>query len=103
MTKQLDGKEDEATEVQPINLGLPTLKELGAKWLVQMAEYFADNPQIIVNGFTRAGIMSALDNTTSELEDMEDEEDTESDFGVSDEEEQNEWKLRTIKVRSFVL
>ena len=49
--KQLDGKEDEATEIQPINLGLPMLKELGARWLVQMAEYFADNPQIIANGF----------------------------------------------------
>ena len=35
--KQLNRKEDEATEVQPINLGLPMLKELGAKWLVQMA------------------------------------------------------------------
>ena len=64
--KQLDGKEDEATEVQPINLGLPMLKELGAKWLVQMAEYFADNPHIIVNGFIRAGITSALDNTCIE-------------------------------------
>ena len=52
-----------------------------------MAEYFADNPQIIVNGFIRAGIASALDNTSSDLEDMQDEEDTESDFGVSDEEE----------------
>ena len=34
-----------------INLGLPVLRELGAKWLVQMAEYFGGNPQIIVNGF----------------------------------------------------
>ena len=59
--KQLDGKEDEATNIQPINLGLPMLKELGAKWLIQMAEYLADNPQIIVNGFLRAGITGALD------------------------------------------
>jgi hypothetical protein len=28
-------------ELQPINLGLPLLKELGEKWLVEMAEYLA--------------------------------------------------------------
>ena len=49
--KQLNGKEVEATEIQPIKLGLPMLKELGAKWLVKMTDYFADNPQIVVNGF----------------------------------------------------
>lgn len=32
-----------------------------AKWLVQMAEYFSENPQFVVNGFIRAGITSALD------------------------------------------
>jgi hypothetical protein len=31
-------------ELQPINLGLPLLKELGEKWLVEMAEYLASNP-----------------------------------------------------------
>ena len=36
-------------ELQEINLGLPVLKEVGAKWLVNMAEYIADNPQFIVN------------------------------------------------------
>ena len=51
VTKQLDEEENKATELEPINLGLPMLKELGAKWLVQMSEYFADNPHIIVNGF----------------------------------------------------
>ena len=62
-----------------------------------MAEYFADNPQIIVNGFIRAGIASALDNTSSDLEDMQDEEDTESDFGVSDEEEQNDFQVVEVE------
>ena len=89
--KQLDGKEDEATEIQPINLGLPMLKELGARWLVQMAEYFADNPQIIANGFIRAGIASALDHVSSKLEDLQDEDDTESDFRLSDEEEHSDF------------
>ena len=99
--KQLDGKEDEATEVQPINLGLPMLKERGAKWLVQMAEYFADNPHIVVNGFIRAVITSALDNTSSELEDKEDEQDTESDFGMSDEEEQNGFHVVEVEDNFF--
>ena len=50
------------SELEPINLGLPILKELGAKWLVEIAEHFADNPQIIVNGFIRSGITGALSN-----------------------------------------
>ena len=29
--------------------------------MVEMAEYFAENPQIIVNGFIKAGITGALD------------------------------------------
>ena len=61
VTAQLDGREMESTDLEPISLSLPVLKELGAKWLVQMAEYFADNPKIIVNGFVKAGITAALD------------------------------------------
>jgi len=32
------------------------MKKVGAKWLVEMAEY----PQFIVKGFTEAGIASAI-------------------------------------------
>ena len=39
-----------------------------AKWLVQMAEYFSENPQFVVNGFIRAGITSALDHDCIEQE-----------------------------------
>ena len=50
--QQLQGQEDiETAELQEINLGLLALKELGAKWLVNMAEYITRNPQFIVNGF----------------------------------------------------
>jgi hypothetical protein len=59
--KQLEGKEIESAELQPISLGMPVLKELGAKWMVEMAAYFGDNPQIVVNGFVKAGIAEALD------------------------------------------
>lgn len=37
------------------------MKEISSKWLVDMAEYLSDNPQIIVNGFVRSGIPGALD------------------------------------------
>ena len=59
--KQLEGRDIESAELQPINLGVPVLKELGAKWMVEMAEYFGENPQIVVNGFVKAGIARALD------------------------------------------
>lgn len=59
--KQLEGNDIESTDLQSINLGLPMMKELGAKWMVDMAQYLADNPWIIVNGFIKAGIIAALD------------------------------------------
>ena len=91
LMKQLDDKENEAVDLEPINLGLPMLKELGAKWLVQMAEYFEENPQIIVNGFIRAGIAGALDQDPTELASDDNNCTTEeSDFGLSEEEEQGD-------------
>ena len=46
-----------------------------------MAEYFADNPQIIVNGFVKAGIMAALDGRQDQQEKLhEKEDDSEDDF-----------------------
>ena len=53
------------------------LKELGAKWLVEMTEYISKNPEIIVNGFIRAGICGALDD--KETEDHEEVDEIESD------------------------
>ena len=61
--KQLDGKDLETLELEPIDLSMAAVKEQGAKWLVEWAEYMADNPQIIVNGFIKAGISLALDGT----------------------------------------
>ena len=59
--QQLHGKEIDSVELEPISLSLPQLKELGAKWLVDMFKHIADNPQIIVNGFIKSGISAALD------------------------------------------
>ena len=50
-----------------------------------MAEYFADNPQIIVNGFVKAGITAALDGQEDqqEVEVHEMEDDSGDDFEVT--------------------
>ena len=54
-------KESNLEDIQPIDLGLPVLKNCGARWLVEAAEYISNNPQIIVKGFIKAGITTALD------------------------------------------
>ena len=93
ITKQLQGSEIESVDLQPINLGLPILKELGARWMVEMAEYFADNPQIIVNGFVMAGIAGALDGHADEQEGEQNAGEDETD---SEEYESDEWQVRMI-------
>ena len=52
---------DDEGDLEPINLGLPLLKELGAEWLVEMFHYISDNPQFITSGFICSGISHALD------------------------------------------
>ena len=90
ITKQLQGQNDaESVQLKPVNLGLPSLKELGAKWLVEMAEYIANNPQFIVNGFVRAGISGALDGYESAEEVTE----PESDNSESDDYSEQESEL----------
>ena len=49
---QLDGEylenlEDLHVELQPINLGMPAMKELGANWLVSRAQYISNNPHVV--------------------------------------------------------
>ena len=70
--KQLEGKDTdnmEDVELQPVELSLAVLKEVGAKWLVGMADYISSNPQIVVNGFMHAGITRALDGLEDESSD----------------------------------
>ena len=47
--------------IQQVNLSIAAIKERSAKWLVDIAEHIADNPQFIVHGFLRTGITYALD------------------------------------------
>ena len=53
-TKQPEGQDIETAVLQPINLGLPALKELGVKWMVEVADYYGENPQTVINGFVQA-------------------------------------------------
>ena len=71
ITEQLEGENEEdieAVELEPIPLPISVVKEVEAKWMVEMFEYFQNNPQIIVNGFLRSGISAALDNESIESE-----------------------------------
>ena len=72
--KQLDGKDIETSELEPIDLSMKAVKEQGVKWLVEWAEYMADNPQIIVNGFIKAGISAALDGNLEDPDDVNEDE-----------------------------
>ena len=80
--KRIEEEGVDAVEITPIKLEMPILKELGVKWLIKMAEYLADNPQFIVNGFRRAGILGALDGI--------DESDEQSEGHGSDEDSETE-------------
>ena len=69
VTKQLQGISDvQSAELQPVDLCMAAVKELSAQWLVEMADYIADNPQFVVSGFRRAGISGALDGVEDEEE-----------------------------------
>ena len=71
--KQLEGKDLEdlgEADLEPINMGMPILKEIGAKWLVGMHEYISNNPQFIVNGFLHSGIAAAIDGYDIECDNM---------------------------------
>ena len=71
ITEQLEGENEEdieAVELEPIPLPISVVKEVEAKWMVEMFEYFQNNPQIIVNGFLRSGISAALNNESIESE-----------------------------------
>ena len=84
--------------VAPIDLSKGMMKEIRAKWLVDMASYISDNPQFIMNGFIHAGITEALNGediidasssdpedvaiTTSEESEDDDEDSTPIDFIV---------------------
>ena len=63
---------------------MPVLKEVGAEWLVEMADYISDNPQFIVNGFVRSGIAGAADGEDDKTDNESSGSDDESPGSESD-------------------
>ena len=90
ITKQLHGTAVQSVELQAINLSLTVLKELGAKWLEEMSEYISNNPQFIVNGFARAGIMQALDGRGGNEDEEDNADEAESEESDTEESEDEE-------------
>ena len=76
--------------LEPVDLSLPIMKELGAKWLTDMAEYLASNPQFIVNGFIHSGISHALDHSSENIPESPltgDDDDEDSDYQADSDDE----------------
>lgn len=57
---------------------------MGAKWLVEMADFISEKPHFIVYGFRRAGILQAIDGLDAG-EEVYSEDDTDSEEYDSDE------------------
>lgn len=56
VSQQIDELGGCVEALQPVDMGLPRMKELGAKWTEQMVEYINDNPQFIIRGFVQTGL-----------------------------------------------
>ena len=86
--QQLEGRDLndlEAAELQPIQLGMQVMKDVGAKWLVELAD-ISNNPQFLVNGFIHSGITGAIDGTESDTDkNYHNDSDDGSDYISSDE------------------
>ena len=66
ISDQLEGQDVATAILEPVDLSLPSMKEIGAKWLTGMVEYLAANPQFAVNGFICSGITNALDHNDND-------------------------------------
>ena len=77
--KQLDGRDLEDLEdiaIQPIDLSMPVMKEVSAKWLVDVVERISDNPQLIVSRFLHSGITRAFDGNLDDIQEQESDSET---------------------------
>ena len=85
VSQQIDELGGCVAALQPVDMGLPRMKELGAKWIEQMVEYISDNPQFIVRGFVRSGNSLALDGIS--IEENPEEDSSDDDYEEEDDEE----------------
>ena len=44
-------------EITPVDLKMPTMKPLGARWLISLYDYITENKSIVENGFKAAGLL----------------------------------------------
>ena len=89
--KQLEGRELEDLndiDIQLIDLSMSVMKEVSARWLVEVAERISDNPQLIVNGFLHSGITGAFDGNMDDVQEEDDSGNKSSQEGCSSDEEQ---------------
>ena len=86
---QLEDKDidDDDFQVPSVDLSMAVMKHIGAKWLDEMHSYIKDNPQLIVNGFLKAGVPQAIDSFYEEESDEPEDCDDEADFEVTDNED----------------
>ena len=91
ISEQLEGQDMANVMLEPVDLSLPIMIELGAKWLTDVGEYLASNPQFIVNGFFHSGISHALDCSSKNIpeplltrDDDNEDSDYQADFGDED-------------------
>ena len=55
--QQLESRITEAVDIK-----LSVMKPLVSKWAIEMHDYFSSKPDILINGFQKAGIINALKN-----------------------------------------
>ena len=53
---QMTETESSNTSIKPVDMKLSTMKPIGARWLMDMFDYFKGKPDIIKKGFHAAGI-----------------------------------------------
>ena len=82
--KQLRGPDFTSDKLEPVDLSLPVMKELCAKWILEMFEYISVNPQMMVKGFVQAGISKALDEEPSSADSITDLDDVTSEQDTSE-------------------
>ena len=56
-----DVDDSDDIELQAVDLSSANLREIGALWFVEAANYISDTPSLIVNGFHYSGIAAAID------------------------------------------
>ena len=95
--EELDGR---VMALQPVNMGLPLMKELGAKWIEEMADYIRNNPQFAVQGITHSGISLPHDGINIEEDSDEDTSDNDYEEDDDDGEDDNDDESEEVEEAS---